>query len=462
MLQENESEYHFLKSSFGLHIFVVNGSKIYDVDFDIGISKIKGGSKEPMDPYTGTSTNDMSDLWKLISSQNSRKYISKDPLKPPPLTSISLNVSQSCNMTCGYCYADAGKFGGNARMMDIKVAEDTVNNLIANAYPNSDLVLGFMGGEPLLNSKLIHHITKYASSVAKQSNHRIRFSLTTNGSLIKKEDVELFSKYPYTLSISVDGNKEENDSFRRMNDKSSNYDHLISALEKFDKYGRPNHLAARVTVTPKTGNILSILDHLIDIGFDEVGFSAVVVSPDPNLAFSSKDFDSFLENMIICGKKALSKLKGGNRYPFGNFETAMHEIHKGTHRPYPCGAGAGYLSANAEGQLFACHRLIDDPQFAMGDIHKGPDYDSRLNHLSKMHVDSIQPCDRCWARYLCGGGCYHEVSRRGRIACDYIRGWLDFCLSAYVELSTTRSEYFLDIDRKASNVSGASTVASMD
>jgi uncharacterized protein len=47
----------------------------------------------------------------------------------------------------------------------------------------------------------------------------------------------------------------------------------------------------------------------------------------------------------------------------------------------------------------------------------------------------MQPCSTCWARYLCGGGCYHEVARRGRPGCDYIRGWLAFCLGAYAELS---------------------------
>jgi uncharacterized protein len=54
----------------------------------------------------------------------------------------------------------------------------------------------------------------------------------------------------------------------------------------------------------------------------------------------------------------------------------------------------------------------------------------------------MEPCRSCWARYLCGGGCYHEVERRGRIGCDYIRGWLEFCLAAYAELSAARPDYF--------------------
>ena len=113
--------------------------------------------------------------------------------------------------------------------------------------------------------------------------------------------------------------------------------------------------------------------------------------------------------------------------------TALGEIHRGTHRPYPC--GAGYLGASAEGGLYACHRLVDDPAFAMGDVRTGSDVAARAAHLSARHVDLAEPCRSCWARYLCGGGCYHEVTRRGRVGCDFIRGWLDYCLAAYADLS---------------------------
>jgi uncharacterized protein len=50
-------------------------------------------------------------------------------------------------------------------------------------------------------------------------------------------------------------------------------------------------------------------------------------------------------------------------------------------------------------------------------------------------VERQAPCSSCWARYLCGGGCHYEAIHRGRPACDYIRGWLDYALGAYVRLS---------------------------
>ena len=49
------------------------------------------------------------------AAPRSEPYIGAEPMEPPALRAISLNVAQTCNMGCGYCYADEGRFGGNAR-----------------------------------------------------------------------------------------------------------------------------------------------------------------------------------------------------------------------------------------------------------------------------------------------------------------------------------------------------------
>ncbi len=146
--------------------------------------------------------------------------------------------------------------------------------------------------------------------------------------------------------------------------------------------------------------------------------------------------------MIDCGRECERQLIAGNRYPFMNLVNALRELHRGTHRPYPCGAGAGYLGVSADGELFACHRFVNDADGAMGDLLTGVDQMQQLRWLAERHVHRQEPCRQCWARYLCGGGCHHEVIRRGRPACDYIRGWLHYCLQAYVRLQRQRPDYF--------------------
>jgi uncharacterized protein len=418
-------------SAFGQHAFVVDGSRVYDLT-PMEAALLQGATVRDVDLTSGELRALLDDLG--LFTPTSRRHITRDLIEPPQVTGLSLNVAQACNMGCRYCYADEGKFGGRARAMPAEVARASVDRLFAEARSDARLVLGFIGGEPLLARTLVHDTARYAFAEAQRRKRKIGFSITTNATLLREEDARLFNELPFTVTVSLDGTRDVHNAQRPMHNGGDSYQAILQALQIIERVGRPKQLAARATVTVRSGPLLPLLDHLIELGFDDVGFSALLVSPDPSLAFAAADFERHLAHMIACGEKAVAEIKAGRPYPFGNLEIALQEIHRGTHRPLPCGAGASYLSVNAEGQLYACHRLIDDPAFAMGDIYAGPDTQARALHLNRSHVDSIEPCRTCWARYLCGGGCHHEVKARGRVGCDYIRGWLAFCLKAYVEL----------------------------
>ena len=198
-------------------------------------------------------------------------------------------------------------------------------------------------------------------------------------------------------------------------------------------------VSARVTVTPMNLSLRRTLDTFIAAGFHSVGFSPMLSAPTGEGEMQSEDLELMLGEMIDCGQEFERASRSGRRYPFANMVNAMREIHRGTHRPYPCGAGAGYLGVSAEGELSACHRFVGDEEGAMGSLDSGVDLARQADWLATRHVHRQEPCNSCWARYLCGGGCHHEVIRRGRPACDYIRGWLHYCLEAYLRLSVTGS-----------------------
>src|SRR5262249_18459172 len=143
------------------------------------------------------------------------------------------------------------------------------------------------------------------------------------------------------------------------------------------------------------------------------------------------DLALMLGEMLNCAAEFEKRTLRGERYPFSNAVYALRELHKGCHRPYPCGAGAGYFGVSADGELFSCHRFVNEPGGLMGSIEKGVDPARQAEWLEARHVLRQEPCSGCWARFLCGGGCHHEVIHRGRLACDFIRGWLHYCLGLY-------------------------------
>lgn len=420
-----DEEFHIIENDLNHQLFVVNGSKLYDIEL------------------TKAETLDLKSFIDSIKDDLiSDRYISNEAPQLPQLSALSLNVAQGCNLSCGYCYADEGKFQKHSRLMEDEIALSSIDRLFEEAELLSTITIGFMGGEPLLNRKLLYKAVEYSSKKASLTNKQLKFSITTNGTILREDDIKLFRDHPFNVTISIDGHPEFHNLNRKTHSGKGSYEKVIEGLNLFEKIGRPKHLSARSTVTPLNRGLVNALNHLIDLKFDDVGFSPVLVSPNPNLAFSENDFENFLVEMIECGNLAMNKIIKSEKYPFSNFETALFEIHRGTHRPYPCGAGAGYMSVNAEGDIYACHRLIDDKQFYMGDIFGGLKNTNRNNLLNNQLVDKMEPCKSCWARYLCGGGCYHEVKHRGRIGCDYIRGWLTFCISAYKLINDQRPSYF--------------------
>ncbi|MGJ8556812.1 MAG: radical SAM/SPASM domain-containing protein, partial [Sulfitobacter geojensis] len=85
---------------------------------------------------------------------------------------------------------------------------------------------------------------------------------------------------------------------------------------------------------------------------------------------------------------------------------------------------------------------VKDPLGAMGDLENGPDDAARAAFLDACTVERQTPCQTCWARRLCGGGCHQEVLHAGRPACDFVRGWLDYGLRSYGRLTAAQPDWF--------------------
>jgi uncharacterized protein len=416
---------HLIESALGGHLFVADGSRLFDADaglFASYRSAIEGGAEE---------------IEALLHHAGlvERPFIDDTPLAPPPLRALSLAIAQKCNLGCTYCYAQQGEFGGAAKNMELAEALRAVDLLVANAEPGARLNLAFLGGEPLVNRKVLRAATGHALELARGRDAKITFSITTNGTLLTEDDGRFFEAHGFAVTVSLDGPREVHDAQRPFKGGAGSYDAVMKRVAPLLKMQRNMQVSARVTVTPLNLSLRRTLDSFIAAGFHSVGFSPMLSSPAAAGEMQSGDLELMLGEMIDCGREYERASRGGRRYPFANMVNAMREIHRGTHRPYPCGAGAGYLGVSAEGDLAACHRFVGDEEGAMGSLDDGVDISRQADWLATRHVHRQEPCRSCWARYLCGGGCHHEVIGRGRPACDYIRGWLHYCLEAYLRLS---------------------------
>ena len=83
------------------------------------------------------------------------------------------------------------------------------------------VIIGFYGGEPLLEFELIKKCVKYARKELK--GKQINFALTTNATLLNDEIINYFIEHSFIVTVSIDGPKEMHDDERRFakNNKGS-------------------------------------------------------------------------------------------------------------------------------------------------------------------------------------------------------------------------------------------------
>jgi uncharacterized protein len=387
---------------------------------------------DPLDQAMEHGDAERVSLFMAAAGMQDTSVVDDHPPTSVPVRALSLAVAQKCNLGCTYCYAQHGNFGGADSSMPIDVAMASVDGLLREAAPGERVSLAFLGGEPLVNRAVLRAASEYAAAKAAAAGVEVAFALTTNATLLDEADADFFDRHRFAITVSIDGGQATHDLLRPFKSGRGSYGRVIERAKILLSCSpRRYQVTARVTVTPRNLFLRETLDELVELGFDGVLFSPMLSSPTGLDQMSNTDFDAMLVQMIDCADEFERRLNRHVLYPFSNVISTLRRIHQGNRDAYPCGAGGGYLGVSSKGDLFACHRFVDNDAGAMGNVGDGIDRAKQQRWLLDRNVHRQEPCRTCWARYLCSGGCHHEAIHRGRPACDYIRGWLHHCLALY-------------------------------
>jgi len=377
-------------------------------------------------------------------------HIDRAALEPCPETikvrTISLAVAQKCNLGCTYCYARNDRRHVKAKNMSLDSARKIIDWFLGDLKAGETRTIAYMGGEPLMNRNVLRTTTEYAAAKAESAGARLHFSITTNGTRISADDVAFFNRFGFFVTISIDGVRERHDMLRPFRSGKGSYQRIVERVKLFSSQPhRVCRLAARVTVTPDNLFLKQTLDELVSLGFEGVMFSPVLKSPSGRAQMRDRNFDRLLHQMKTCGDECVKHIENNSVYPFMNLLNTLWRIHHYRRDDYPCSAGGGYLGVSPEGRLFACHRFVDDNEGLLGNVEDGLDNDRQKAWLIDRNVHTQNPCRECWARYMCGGGCHYESIYAGCPACNYIRGWLQYCLEIYLTVSKTNPSFLFKL-----------------
>ncbi|HKA52802.1 MAG TPA: quinohemoprotein amine dehydrogenase maturation protein [Candidatus Binatia bacterium] len=363
-----------------------------------------------------------------------------------PLGSLVLNVANKCNLHCTYCYEpEAAKYGPSPVQMDWEVARASVDFLFRRAGKNREVNLIFFGGEALLNFKLMREVVAYAEERGRVLDKKVDFSLTTNGTLLTDEVVDFFQEHRFGLTVSIDGPQDVHDRRRsfltKRGERKGSYELLLPRVQRLLQRYTARPVVARVTVTKGAVEVTRVYEHLSGLGFFEVGFSPVTAKNGEEYGLEPADLRRVLAGFKDLGRLYVERALRNQYTGFANLSTLLTDIHAGTNKLFPCGAGLGLLDVDGNGDVYLCHRFPGSEEHKYGNVKDGLRYDRLNEFLNAAHVENKPVCQTCWVRGLCGGGCYHEAYTQfgdGALPnlhyCDFLREWTEYGIGVYMEL----------------------------
>lgn len=199
----------------------------------------------------------------------------------------------------------------------------------------------FYGGEPLLAFDLIR---RAVTAVQRKNGGRrkIRFGLTTNGSLITDDILQFIRDHRFRLLVSFDGLAQDRGRRR------GSFGTLVPSLERLLDSPAVK-VETNSVFTPNTVRHLSRSVRLIhELGVENIhlAFSNLAPWPEPSLSALSKE-------LAATGRFAASWRKKTGRIP-------LVEFRPGKGRGImTCGGGTNRISVAPDGTVWGCHLFFD-------------------------------------------------------------------------------------------------------
>lgn len=347
---------------------------------------------------------------------------------------IIFNITDDCNLRCKYCKF-TGTYNGARTHRKHSMSYDTINNslkLIQSLYKGKDtLIIGFYGGEPLLEFEKI----KYIVSVLENNYSDLRIGLTTNGTMLDKKVIEYLIQHNIMIKISLDGPKNIHDRNRITKSGSGSFDLIMKNIEiikKIDFEYFKKLVGFIITISPPYD-----LTETINFFEKNVENSQPVIFSyvDP---YDTNYFDYF--NM----EKESNKLSGQlnilrNEYfrlkidRIQNNRVKLLEDYFGStllkfdqrnisalqsHNIFPnaiCMPGLDRLFITTEGKLGMCEKVGNS--LIIGDVKNGFDHQKIKKIIDEYCKIVNKVCLDCWAYRLCSS-CFISALKNNELNSD--------------------------------------------
>ena len=346
------------------------------------------------------------------SSMEDRDYIK----------AICLNIIHGCNLRCKYCFADEGEYHGNKGVMTIDTAKKAIDYVIKRSGPRKNIEIDLFGGEPTMIMDTIKEIIKYARDNEEKWNKNIRFTMTTNATLLNDDMMEFMDKEMGNIILSLDGRKEVNDNVRIKVDGSGSYEDILPNIKKMiSKRTKGKTFFVRGTFTRQNTDFYEDVVSMLNEGFKEISIEPVVLEDGHPLSLREEDLPTIFDNYDkLYDEMAKRKREKNGEFTFYHFNIDLQGGPCVYKRISGCGAGFEYVAITPQGDVYPCHQFVGKEEYKLGTVYDDT-FNSELSKEFKMsHIYNKPKCKDCWAKFYCSGGCQaNNVNFNGDMKIPY-------------------------------------------
>lgn len=323
----------------------------------------------------------------------------------------TLLLTESCNLSCSYCYAKATthKFSPMPREVVKGAIDLVIENARTHKYKTAEFrFLG--GGEPTLEWELIVWATNYIRLRADDVgvNHWIR--LITNGVLINDEKARWIAKNIHYVTLSCDILPELQVNRAFPNGKSS-HKAVIRAAYLLSKHGIPCHFRTTISFAASDR-----LEEMVEYTHKYTEIKTIRFEPMAEIGRASDQVMSKpLQQAFVDA--FISAYELGKRYGILVTCKMMTNIHRRSTRF--CNVE---FAITSEGNVAGCHRYSRKNIAGFDFYHVGAwngrqfNFDmEKINTLRRVDTRALPQCQNCFARWSCASGCLSARMKDGVI-----------------------------------------------
>ena len=330
---------------------------------------------------------------------------------------LMLNVTDQCNQRCKYCFFSGDYFSCRThsdKHMTWKVAKASIDYFLGRIEKTKRPMIGFYGGEPLLNWHLIEKCVEYIGKKGKARSPSV--AIISNGTLLTERIIDCLIENDVAISISLDGPAEVHDAARVYRNGKGTHRKVIESLATIQRKS-PDYLRKRVSISctyDRSNDVVELFRY-----FSDDPLCQVLVRLRPIRDFDTdshtlpeeteKKFHQDLGTLINVYFEYLQK---GLNFNYSFIQNVFYRIfhvlpqrdiglaNRDSRPNKTCIPGVSQLFVSTDGIFYACDNFCP-PAYYIGDYKAGIEI-AKVQRLLEAYVQMCEDmCQNCCAYRLC-------------------------------------------------------------